>query len=381
MPSILDLARRFEVGCALALATLLAANCAHATGYRVLYTFTGGPDGGQPLSGVIIDKAHNLYGTTFSGGTGTGGTVYKLAPDGTLTVLHSFIDDGTDNGFEPVGGLIADTAGNVYGTTELGDNVFELAPDGTETVLYTFTGGSDGEFPLDALTRDKSGNFYGTTVDGGLAGCGVVFKLKPDGRESVLYAFRCGADGGYPESGLLLKSGEFYGTTHTGGGANLGTVFMVSRQGTETVLYSFAGGNDGKYPEYATPITDGAGNLYGTASKGGAGGCGTIWKLAAGGMLTLFHSFDGADGCQPEAVLRADASANLYGTTEYGGAHGWGTVFKLAPDGTETVLHSFDGKDGAEPISVLITDKKGNLYGTTAVGGPNNAGTVFRLKE
>ena len=239
--------------CALAsgFAMLTFATCAHAAGFRILYAFTGGTDGGQPLSGVIMDKAHNLYGTTYSGGTGTGGTVYKLAPDGTLSVLHAFIDDGSDNGFEPVGGLISDGAGNLYGTTDLGDNVFELAPDGTETVLYDFSGGDDGEFPLDALTRDRTGNLYGTTIDGGAGGCGVVFKLRWDGRESVLYAFRCGADGAYPESGLLLKTGEFYGTTRGGGHAKVGTIFEVSRRGDETVLHSFTG-DDGKYPEYVS---------------------------------------------------------------------------------------------------------------------------------
>lgn len=382
MRPILDLPRKYKLACAFALAALLAENCAHAADFEVLYSFTGGTDGGQPQSGVITDKAHNLYGTTFSGGTGSGGTVYKLAPDGTLTVLHAFIDDGSDNGFEPIGGLIADAAGNLYGTS-IGDNVFKIAPGGSETVLYAFTGGNDGEYPLAALIRDKNGNFYGTTVDGGPGGCGVVFKLKPDGRESVLNAFKCGADGAYPESGLLLKSGEFYGTTHAGGDAKFGTVFKVSRQGRETALYSFTGGKDGKYPEYVTPIMDRAENLYGTASNGGASGCGTIWKLAPGGMFTLLHSFSGADGCKPEAALLADASDNLYGTTEHGGAHGWGTVFKLAPDGTETLLHSFGGKaeGGGEPICALIADKKGNLYGTTAVGGSYDAGTVFRVKE
>jgi len=367
--------------CALAsgFAMLTFATCAHAAGFRILYAFTGGTDGGQPLSGVIMDKAHNLYGTTYSGGTGTGGTVYKLAPDGTLSVLHAFIDDGSDNGFEPVGGLISDGAGNLYGTTDLGDNVFELAPDGTETVLYDFSGGDDGEFPLDALTRDRTGNLYGTTIDGGAGGCGVVFKLRSDGRESVLYAFKCGADGAYPESGLLLKTGEFYGTTRGGGDAKVGTIFKVSRRGDETVLHSFTG-DDGKYPEYGTPIMDQAGNLYGTASKGGEADCGTIWKLAPGGTFTVLYAFGGADGCQPEAGLLPDAQGNFYGTTEYGGAYGGGTAFRLAADSTEIVLHSFGGSDGAEPSSTLIADKKGNLYGTTAVGGPSNAGTVFKLK-
>src|ERR1043166_6353646 len=154
------------------------ATCAQAAEFKVIHAFNVVPDGEQPISGVITDKAHNLYGTTRIEGTGSGGTIYKLAPDGTLSVLHAFADDGSDNGFEPVGGLISDAAGNLYGTTDLGDNVFKIAPDGTETVLYDFSGGDDGEFPLDALTRDRTGNLYGTTIDGGAGGWGGVFKLS-----------------------------------------------------------------------------------------------------------------------------------------------------------------------------------------------------------
>jgi uncharacterized repeat protein (TIGR03803 family) len=361
--------------CGLALAAF--ASCAQATEFKVLHSFNVVPDGEQPIPGVIMDKAHKLYGTTRIQGTGSGGTVYELAPDGTLSVLHAFADDGSDNGFEPMGGLISDAAGNLFGTTLT--NVFKVAPDGTETVLYDFSGGHDGQYPLAGLARDRMGNLYGTTVNGGSVGCGVVFKLKPDGRESVLYAFKCGADGGYPESGLLLKSGEFYGTTYGGGDAKFGTIFKVSRHGGETALHAFTG-QDGKFPEYGTPIMDQAGDLYGMASKGGAADCGTIWKLAPGGSFTVLYSFSGADGCQPEAGLLSDAAGNFYGTTEAGGAHGGGTVFELAADGLETVLHSFDGSDGSEPSSTLIADKKGNLYGTTAVGGAYEAGTIFRLK-
>ena len=200
--------------------------------YRVLHVFKG-PDGTDPLNGVIRDKAGNLYGLTEEGGVNNGGTVYKLAPDGTLTTLHTF--PGFANATPPGGGpLIRDNAGNLYGTTygipgypPIYGTVFKLAPDGTFTTLYTFTGGIDGLYANALLPIGR--NFYGTTEDGGDDGFGAVFKLTRDGTFTVLHSFTL-LDGVFPQSGLTLKHGRLFGTTSASSprvGSGGGTVFSL----------------------------------------------------------------------------------------------------------------------------------------------------------
>jgi uncharacterized repeat protein (TIGR03803 family) len=216
-----------------------------------LYTFQGGNDGWSPTGALIADQSGNLYGTTFEGGDTTCdgspldcGTVFRLAPDGTETLLYTF-HGGSADGSAPEGGVIADAAGNLYGTTAIGGNcsvnirgcgtVFRLAPDGTETVLYDFQGGSDGVGPGAGLIMDKNGNLYGTTEFGGGAGCqkasdgcGTVFKLTPDGKETVLARFNR-RNGAGPTASLLLLKHTLYGTTYAGGDQKSGVVFSVKR--------------------------------------------------------------------------------------------------------------------------------------------------------
>ncbi len=358
---------------------------AKGSSFAVLYTFTGGNDGGVPETGLIADGAGNLYGTTFAG-CGYG-TVFKLAPDGTETVLHCF-NSGNDGG-GPLGALIQDQAGNLYGTTYEGgaDNsgtVFTISASGTESVLYTFTGGADGSGPLASLIRDKQGNLYGTTGYGGASGNGAVFKLAPDGTETVLYSFTGGNDGGLPYGSLIRDKGDLYGTTLFGGAYGAGTVFKVAANGTETVLYAFTGGTDGGFPG-AGLIKDKAGNFYGTTSGGGIG-AGTVFKLAPDGTETVLYTFTGAnDGGYPLDGLLADKNGNLYGTASGGGTDNSGAVFKVTPGGTESVLYSFtNGNDGSFPIGGLVKDSgntSGDLFGTAASAGADGNGTVFKLKK
>jgi uncharacterized repeat protein (TIGR03803 family) len=267
------------------------------------------------------------------------------------------------------------------------------------TVLYEFAGyPTDGAGPVGGLIRDAAGDLYGTTLVGGASGGGVVFKLAPTGTETVLYSFTGGADGEFPQAGLVRDAaGNLYGTTSQRGssacGVGCGTVFKLSLIGTETVLYSFTGGADGATP-YAGLIPDTAGNLYGTTYSGGAHGKGVVFELircssvASGYEYKVLYSFTGgADGGNPDAALLRDAAGNLYGTAAYGGAGNAGVVFKLSPTGSETVLHSFSGADGALPHAGLVRDTAGNLYGTTLVGGaatgtcnpPYGCGVVFKL--
>lgn len=386
-----------------------------------LYSFPGAPgDGAELHGGVIADAAGNLYGTTFGGGSGNGyGTIFKLTPTGTETVLHRF---SGDDGAGPASPLIADAAGNLYGTTtygglNLGGTVFKLTlnSDGTysHSVLHNF-----GRYPVDGaaphgLIGDAAGNLYGTTTGGGASacgdlGCGTVFKFTPnlDGTysETVLHNFTGGSDGQYPFGDLIADAaGNLYGTTFYGGGSGCnglgcGTVFELTPNldGTysETVLHNFTGGSDGAAPT-AGLLADAEGNLYGTTSEGGGRnrdcltGCGTVFKLTPNLDGTyderVLYSFGGSDGQTPHAGLIADAVGNLYGTTFFGGVilpecGGWcGTVFMLTPSGTLRVLHSFNFRDGANPTAGLIADAAGNLYGTTRLGGNNNYGTVFEL--
>lgn len=254
-------------------------------GETVLYSFTGGSDGAYPYAGVVMDKAGNLYGTTYAGGANGLGVVFEVAPGGSESVLHSFA--GSDGAF-PVSGLVMDASGNLYGTTTQGGRknrgtVFELAKAGSETVLHAFAGASDGANPFAGLIMDKSRNLFGTTADGGANNLGVVFKITATGKEKVLYAFAGGSgDGAEPLSGVIEKNGWLYGTTNSGGAGNAGTIFKTSaKSGGIAVLYSFSGGSDGASPQGG--VLDAGGTLFGTTLSGGnpgcTSGCGVVFAL------------------------------------------------------------------------------------------------------
>jgi uncharacterized repeat protein (TIGR03803 family) len=333
---------------------------AQAQTFTVLHTFANTPDGAFPVAPLIRDTAGTLYGTTFSGGTQTAGTVYKLDKDDTETVLFSFESTiGQPTGAFPSGNLIMDKQGNLYGTALEGKGgsgvVYKLTPSGKETILHNFEGGigtTDPKVPESGLLMDNAGNLYGTTFTGGdvscklqgYIGCGVVFKFDPTGKETVLHAFSGKADGAFP----------------LGGGASL--------------------------------VTDAAGNLYGAAGYAGAFGgqcgiygCGIVFKIDTNGKFTVLHTFskDGLEGESPNGALAIDPAGNLYGTTQTGGAAGnYGTIFEVSSTGKFTVLHSLNGgTDGATPFAGLIRDSAGNLYGTAyqAFLRFQRVGTVFEV--
>jgi uncharacterized repeat protein (TIGR03803 family) len=387
--------------CGVALALILPPGCAHANRFIVLHDFNGGSDGAHPTAVLLRDKSGNLDGTTTAGGDkgcgGSGcGTVFELAPGGAETVLHVF-KGGAMDGAVPMSGLIEDTTGNLYGTTNSGGGtgcsagcgiVFKIAPDGTETVLHTFTDGSDGAQPFAGLIKDKAVNLFGVAAFGGAHSSGVVFKITPDGSERVLYAFKGGSDGAFPQGGLIKDNvGNLYGTTSEGGDGDCrhtgcGTVFKLAPDGTKTQLYAFKGGaKDGDFP-LSSLIADAAGNFY-TTVQGGAEHYGAVFRLAPDGTATLLHSFTGGiDGADPFCSLILDESENLYGTAVTGGKNGDGVAFRLAADGTETELGFFHRRtDGMFPMAGLNADKKAHLYGTTYDGGAHNAGTIFRLEK
>lgn len=272
-----------------------------STGHEtILHSFTGGTDGKYPDAGVVPDSAGNIYGAAQQGGNladcdgGGCGTIFKIANDGSFTALYSFT--GGADGASPTTTMIRDSQGNLYGVGESGGTgpcvggcgvVFKMNSSGNETVLYSFNGPpNDGQEPVGPLVRDAAGNLYGTTTFGGPHNAGIVYKVDPNGNETVLYSFaQWPAPGGqYPDGALLLdKQGNLYGGTSTGGQFALGALFKLTQSGELTVLHYFSGGpNDGGEPDGAlTP--DGRGGVLGTGAIGGTGscpvGCGIVFQL------------------------------------------------------------------------------------------------------
>lgn len=336
----------------------------------VVYSFAGGKAEAFPLSALVADSEGNLYGTTVEGGKNNYGTVFELIP--------------TKKGFR-------------------------------QRILHSFKG-ADGTNPYAKLTFDGNGNLYGTAYYGGTrncdsAGCGTVFKLSPTAhgwKETTVYRFEGGSDGAFPASEVIFDSaGNMYGTTSSGGGTltgacgqdgyvGCGTVFQLTetQKGTwnEMVLHAFTGNDDGEFL-YAGLVLDSLGNLYGTTEEGGnAGcfaslGCGTAFTLSprygVWAKSTIYTFSGGTDAGGPSGSLVFDVSGNLYGTSISGGAIGSGTVYQLSPahgGWTESVIHGFGGAgDGQLPADELVFDQYGALYGTTVYGGATGWGTVFKM--
>lgn len=338
----------------IALALFFCAETAFAQTESWLYSFTGtSGDGSYPRSGVVVDSSGNLYGTTETGGAHGYGTVYELSP--------------------PV----------------------SPSTTWTKTILYSFGGTPDGYYPFAGVIMDSSGNLYGTTLEGGV-GYGTFYELSKSGgswTESTinLSGTGVGETGQYPyDYGTLSidPSGNVYGTAEIGGGNAQGTVFEVS-SGTLSLLYTFAreGTNlDGDFPLGGNLVFDSSGNIYGTTYEGGTTNTGgTVFEVPkGGGSDTVLYNFGGTgDGYEPYGGLAMDTSGNLYGVTSGGGAHNRGTLFELSCSGsscTETRLYSFGGTgDVYSPVAGVMVDSSGNVYGTALDGGAHNFGGVFKM--
>jgi uncharacterized repeat protein (TIGR03803 family) len=353
--------------------------------FKVIYNFTGGLDGANPQTGLILDAAGHLYGTTSAGGSSGEGTVFKLTPSISgwrFTRLYSF--SGT-NGNGPDGPPAVASNGVVYGTTgaggSYGDGVlFGLSSSGTilpsvfsnwtERLLYSFTGGSDGSQPGGGLVLDASGNIYGTAYGGGVNGDGTLYEFT-NGSLNVLHAFSGSPGDGAGPQGVIQGQGGLYGTTKYGGTYNVGTVYTTA--GGYQVLYAFLG--DGNPTSLAA---DQAGNLYVTTpwSLSCSGGGAILWELSYPNW-TVEGIWNWYGGTQSSWVT-TDTSGNIYGTNSYG-TLGQGEVFKLCC-GTYTPLYDFSGGvDGGAPLAAPVVDAQGNVYGTTSQGGAYGYGVVWEI--
>jgi uncharacterized repeat protein (TIGR03803 family) len=405
--------RRFCVSATLAL-LCIAAIAAPAQTYTTLASFDG-KNGFSPSWSLVQGLDGNYYGATALGGANTNcnlgcGVIFKITSGGRLTTLYNFCSEANcADGFEPANGLMLSSDGNFYGTTyhagrHGGGTIFSVTPTGVLTTLYSFCAQAncaDGAAPQGGLTQGADGRFYGTTSSGGPSGAGTIFRIDRSGNLKTLHGFcsqaNC-ADGSSPGAVLVEDlDGNFYGTTFFGANTTgicaslgCGTIFRITPGGMLTILHTFTG-PDGGNP-YSAPILGADGIFYGTTSGGGVGGglceggCGTVFKMTPAGKLTVLYSFTGAeDGNFPLGALLQGTDGKLYGTTVGGGDPNVmaGTIFTITPAGSLTTLYSFCRQtacfDGGADQGGLIQGTDGEFYGAPSGGGEGGDGTVFRL--
>ena len=407
---------------------------AQTAGYteRIIHSFQGSPDGAFPEAGLTRAPNGDLYGTTVSGGantncpggSGTGcGTVYSVDPTGGLQIVYSFA--GTPDGNGPFDPVLADAAGDLFGTTAAGGyskpciffntigcgTVFEIDANGNESIIHDFagyfgSGRADGEDPKGPLFANADGALFGATAFGGKGASGVVFEIRPTHVEHILHDFfGHGSDGRGSYGGLVRDAvGDFFGVTYQGGNnaciGGCGSVFELDSAGRLTTVHRFPGAAGGGNP-YGGLVMDEIGDLFGTAQnygdmtcqkKGGNPGCGLVFEIDRAGKFTILHTFrGGSDGATPSTPLIIDEHGDLYGTTTFGGdqscngGYSCGVVFKINAAGRETIVHTFSGgaADGEVPYGGLYRDGSGDLYGTTVSGGTGpcqqGCGVVYEL--
>lgn len=351
-------------------------------------------DGAYPSGSLIQASDGNLYGMTSKGGANAAGAVIKVAPNGTVSLLYSF--QALSDGANPNGSLVQAKDGNFYGMTANGGTnytgtVFKLTPTGTESLLHSFgpLQSPDGANPQGSLVQASDGNLYGMSDEGGMNDTGAIIKVAiPAGTVSVFYSFGAteSGDAEFPTGNLIqANDGNLYGMTPDGGANGNGAVIKITMPaGIESVIYSFGGTgpSDGKSP-YGSLIQANDGNLYGMTTEGGATGDGAIVEITLSGDESVLYSLGaaaGGDGKYPGGSLIQASDGNFYGLTNQGGAYGDGALIMVTPGGNESVLHSFgNAEDGSNPNDSLIQASDGNLYGLTFSGGAYGYGTVIMI--
>jgi uncharacterized repeat protein (TIGR03803 family) len=353
----------------------------------VLYSFQNNNlDGNFPNANITVGNDGNFYTTTQYGGQFTNGAVIKITPNQIESVLYSF--KNTNDGINPLSGLIQLPDSNFYGTTNFGGTynngtIYSVSPQGIESVLYSFESGNDGANPISGLVLANDGWLYGTTYFGGSQNGGVIYKYK-NNIESVVYSFNINQDGGNPSAGLIQASnGNLYGTTYYGGINGKGTIYKYDLNNSQfNVLYNFNGESDGANP-IANLFQANDGKLYGTTFKGGYEAAGIIFRINLDGAnFKTLYKFKGYlnnnnDAAGPMGAFVQSNNGYLYSTT-YSSTNNYGTIFKIKPDGSNySVLYWFQNSpDGANPYTGL-TLYNNNFYGTTYFGGNVGSGTIF----
>jgi uncharacterized repeat protein (TIGR03803 family) len=344
-----------------------------------------GLEGDYPGSALTLAKDGSFYGTTYQGGLGNWGTVFRITPAGDFSSLSDFFlyaDSKTPDGLcEGNDGLLYSTTSGLPPDGGFADpgTVFRVTTHGDLTTLYTFKWGPDGRSPFAGLTLGSDGNFYGTTSTGDTPNQGTVFRITTTGQLTTLVTFT-GPNGLLPRGRLVQgPDGNLYGTTQIGGSNDWGTVFKMTTNGILTTIHRFTNGDDSSRP--GTGLTLGPeGKFYGTTW--GQGVNGTLFQITTNGAFATLYTFPtGAGGSAPSAELMLGNDGNLYGTAN---ANAWlgdgsGTVFRLTPNGDVSTLYAFTGSDDGSSPNGLVQGADGNLYGTTQQGGSFGGGTIFRL--
>jgi len=376
----------------IALTLLFAVAAANGQTYTRLYIYPPGT-GITPPEQMSQARDGNLYTTGNSSGTGSLGTVFSMTTAGVQTTIYDFCPaTGCLDGAGPRGGVGLGFDGNLYGTTQGGGKyragtVFKVTPTGTLTTLWNFTNGTDEGVPVFPLLQAQDGNLYGVSLAQYNGQYGAFFKVSSAGVFSVPHDFTF-VDGSSPNLPTWSTDGNLYGTAYSGGSpqcigygqGGCGVVYKMTPAGKETVLWNFKGfyGNDGAWPVGAL-VQGYDGNFYGATYEGGnsancGGGCGSVFKITPAGVLTILHNFTGyPDGAYPYAGLTLGTDGNFYGVTTAGGTHKDGVLFQVTPAGTETILYNFCAvsgcTDGFYAETPLVQHTNGIFYGNTIGGG------------
>jgi uncharacterized repeat protein (TIGR03803 family) len=351
-----------------------------------------------PRGNLLLANDGNIYFTGVTGGANGVGAVARFTPEGQATSLHSFTGGSTE-GQSPFAGVMQASDGNLYGTTYVGGDgnggtIYRLALDGTYKLLHSFkaSGKTDPHYPYGTPVQAGDGNLYGTTLRGGASDKGTIYRITLDGTLTQIHDFT-GDDGENPEGDLVVGAdGNLYGTTMQGGKDSRGTIFRATLAGTVTSLYSFPTLSAFSTAGVATNATGANpraglflaadGNFYGTAYQGGPVGYGTVFRVTPAGGVTLVHAFTGptSGGAFPLSSVSQDAAGNLYGTTERGGAINQGAAWRISPSGQFSLLHGFlsSSVDGAGPYATLLP-LNGFLYGVSYTDANTRVGSVFKL--
>ena len=383
---------------------MFAGTVVHAQSFSVLHSFRGDADGAYPYTGLALDSAGHLYGTTYSGGSGRRGTVFSINTSGSgFTTLYNFA--GGSDGAGPSSRLTLRPDGTLWGSTSSGGagscslsngyrgcgTIFKVSPGHGTSILYRFSG-TNGSYPQGDLTFDSAGTVYGTAADGGTYGWGLIYSLVSSGgtfTQDILYQVRNNGDGQFPMGGVIFDHyGNLYGIMSGGGRSNRGVVYQLARSGSgwqENTIHTFTfQGEDGAQPNGGL-ISDAAGNIYGTTVHlPGAGGSAFELSAAPGPWEdNMVSSFSGGINLGPYDKLTMDSAGDLYGTTFADGRYGYGSVFKLtrvSGGWSYHSLHDFTGgSDGGNPKSALVFDSRGAIYGTASGGGQYHMGVVFKI--